>query len=584
MGAGLRVLRKGLRRVVRAIDTVPAARDALLPIVFVALYALLGNEFDFAGKTVGAEIFGGALAAFFGYLVSSRIRVRGFHKGIKVIREIADEATLSPGRPLYVEMIADRLNEAKSIVKGFQSDTYKVGSPEQLQGWIGTFFKLADGNYLGVDSHSPSRYWLEYAWFLEAHANSLRKRREDKKPTKDVRILSVDKKQLDDDWFNEETRSDYKRFVEWHTENEVELRTISTSDLAEIREAHQLEIADDVALWNRFAVLFTGQDGREDEAVGLRLRVRNDLGRVPEYIALGEFMEEVKEKSNLLKDAPPGVEMGDAALIDRWDDYVGQEVRWLENGPYRKFMDEILSPDGAIFDAAAGSGTDSVELLSLGYSVTSNEVDPRLHRRATQLAEKRGVPLKLEISRWEDLTIAGLQRFETVLVMGNSLCLVSSRELRIRALKNFYRVLLPGGRLVIDERNFESMRERREDILKEPLKNWVKEGQDVMYPGSELTGYPSAIEDSVVWWSFFSNVPPVKTSDEIQERAKNFHPLELYAFQHGELYHELESIGFRVHKVYADLKGVPGSSSGMPPHDTVRDARFLTYIAEKPQR
>jgi hypothetical protein len=107
---GTKELARGL---VWVLDTVPLARDGLVPIVFVALYVLANRNLHFAGHGAAGEIFGGVIAALLGYLVSYRVRMRGFARGVKIIREIADQSTLSPGRRLYVQMILDRLAEAK---------------------------------------------------------------------------------------------------------------------------------------------------------------------------------------------------------------------------------------------------------------------------------------------------------------------------------------------------------------------------------------------------------------------------------------------------------------------------------------
>jgi SAM-dependent methyltransferase len=581
----VRRARRGARFVAQKLDTVPFLREALLPALFVAIYVLIGGVLGFQGHSKGGEIFGGAVAAVLGYWVGLRTRMRGFQRSVRIIRDIADQSTLSPGRGLYVQMILDRMSEAKSIVDGFQHDTYKVRSPEQLQGWIGAFFKLGGGNYAGVDSHPPSRYWLDYAWFLDAHARSLQHRRECGEPANDVRILSIAQGELDDDWFGADTRLDYQRFVAWHTTNDVELKTISPDRLAEIRGKHDLDTTDDIALWVKFAALFTGQDARVGDDVTIRLRAKRDIESIPHYGIINSFMADVRQQSTTMSDAPPGVEMGDAALIARWDDYIAPDVRWLDGGPYPRFMGEILDRDAAIFDAATGSGTDSVNLLMRGYSVTSNEVDPRLALRASSFAQQRGVAIDLKSARWEDLSLSGNPRFDFVLVLGNSICLVSSAERRRLALAAFWNILRPGGALLIDERNYEFMRRNREDILRDPLNNWVRRTADAMYPGRSLVGFPSSIEGTRVQWAFASNSPEPASSAELRHKAQEFHPLDLYAFRHGELQADLAKQGFVDISVYGDFNRLTdGILNEMPSYEATASAGFLTYIATRPAR
>ncbi len=395
-------------------------------------------------------------------------------------------------------------------------------------------------------------------------------------------MLALDRKMLEDEWFNRETAPDYRRFVEWHEKNEVELRTISTAALAEIRKEHELKTADDVALWTRFAVLFTGQGDRDDDEVAIKLRVKRDVAAGPDYDSLRAFMAAVRKESSLLNDDAPGVEMGSASLIDQWDDYVAPEIRWLEGGAYRRFMQSVLEPNDNVLDAAAGSGIDSVNLLSMNYSVTSNEVDSRLADRAKEFAARKKVPLDLEFSRWEQLSLRGNPRFDAVLVLGNSLCLVLSEERRRQALESFWDVLRPGGRLIIDERNYEYMRRNQREILADPFVYWQKARDDVMYPGTDLIGFPSAIEDSLVEWSFAENAPPVKGKEEMFRRSEMFKPLELYAFDFKELYDDLTDCGFRVKTVCGDLR-VLSADGTMPPYEKTEDVGFLTYVAERPR-
>lgn len=581
----LRWIRRSGRFVAKQLDTVPFVREAVLPVLFVAAYVLVGSLLDFRGHGSGGEIFGGAVAAVLGYYLSVRIRMRGFQRSVKLIREIADQSTLSAGRSLYVQMILDRMTEAKGIVAGFQHDTYTVSSPEQLQGWIGAFFRLGGGDYAGVDSHPPSRYWSDYAWFLEAHAHSLEQRRANGDPADDVRILSIGQNVLEDDWFGEKTQTAYQKFIAWHKRNRVELRTISPDRLAEIRDEFELATSDDIALWVKFAALFTGQHDREGADVAIRLRAKGDVESSPHYGIIGAFMSAVRKQSTRLDDAPPGVEMGDPGLIARWDDYVAPDLRWLDGGPYQGFIRSVISTDAAVFDAAAGSGTDSVNLLMQGYSVMSNEVDPRLAERTRQFASTRGVEVELRSARWEQLTLAGNPRFDAVLVLGNSLCLVASPDRRRRALTAFYDILRPGGLLLIDERNYEFMRRNRDAILADPLAHWLASVKDVMYPGKSLVGFPSAIETTHVVWSFASNTPEVTSNHELHERAREFHPLDLYAFEHGELYKELADRGFTDTIVYGDLQPLAGSSANvMPSYEATSRSAFLTYVAKKPPR
>ncbi len=551
------------------------------------LYVSINEQVHFTGKSQGGEILGGIIAAVVGYYTGVRVRMRGFDQSVKLIREIADDSTLSAGRSLYVQMIRDRMQLARKIVEGFQHDTYSASSPEEFQGWVDAFFRLGGGNYLAVDSHPPSRYWSDYAWFLDAHAKSLRDRRAAGEPVDDVRILSVSQTELDDDFFDDDNRqADYLRFVRWHRKNGVDLRVIKPGELAEIRANCELATSDDIALWVRFAALFTPAREREGSSGGvdIKLRVRDDFDKSPTYSTIENVMSQAREQSAPMSEAPPGVEMGDSRLIARWNDYLGPDLRWRDGGPYESFLLGLITRDANVFDAAAGTGVDSVNLLARKYSVVSNEVDPRLSLAARDYARRRGVDIELKSSRWERLVLPGNLRFDVVLVLGNSLCLIPVQDRRRRALKAFFDILRPGGCLIIDERNYEQMRREREKILADPLGSWIDSRTDVMYPCRDVVGFPGSINASSVEWAFADNTPALTTNDEVRLRASEYHPLQLHAFAYGELFRELRDVGFEVTAVYADLEAVSeGESAEMPSYEATSASGFLTYVARRPR-
>jgi SAM-dependent methyltransferase len=183
------------------------------------------------------------------------------------------------------------------------------------------------------------------------------------------------------------------------------------------------------------------------------------------------------------------------------------------------------------------------------------------------------------------MSLAGNPKFDVVLALGNSLCLVPSLDRRQRALAAFYEILRPGGVLVIDERNYEFMRRNRERILADPLTQWLRPVQDVIYPGKALVGFPTAVDDAKIEWSFAANTPEAANNEELRERALAFHPLDLYAFQHGELYRELGNQGFVDTVVYGDLCRLGDTSvDGMPDYEATKESAFLTYVTKKPTR
>lgn len=574
--------RRWARQAARLLDTIPFLREVILPSLCVVVYVFAGERLGFKGKSAGAEVVGALVAGAIGFYITHRIRMRGFRASTQLVREVADTSALTPGRPLYAELVHDQVRATCRMVNGLKNDTFTVGSPEQLQGSFDTFFRLGrGGRYCALDSHSPSRYWSDYAWFLDAHAKSLQDRRDNGQATDDARILAIDQDELDNDWFQADT--EYEQFVKWHSEHGCELRWISPAKLRQLRAAHKLPTGDDIGLWDKLSVLFTPQSERSGDSVSIKVRARHDFEPELTYSKIQLFMSDVYDASSLLSDAAPGVEMGDATLVSRWDDYVAPDLRWRSGGPYEAFIASVVPPHANVFDAAAGTGADTVNMLQRGYSVTSNEVDPRLAEKAREYAARQGQPISLHRARWEQLQLPGNPKFDVVLVLGNSLCLVRSIERRALALRQFYDILRPGGSLVMDERNFEFMRRERDAIQSHPFESWLRDRNDVMYPGGRLVGYPSVIDDSEVTWSFVNNTPPVASDVDVTQRASEFQPLDLFAFPHGGLYREITDAGFLVRAVFGDLAELArGEPAAMPSYEATSSSGFLTYVAQRP--
>jgi SAM-dependent methyltransferase len=78
--------------------------------------------------------------------------------------------------------------------------------------------------------------------------------------------------------------------------------------------------------------------------------------------------------------------------------------------------------------------------------------------RTRALAAEHEVAVDARVVRWEELDGLGLEPFDAVLCVGNSLAHAPGRDARRAALRAMAGVLRPGGVLVLTSRNFELMR------------------------------------------------------------------------------------------------------------------------------
>ena len=153
---------------------------------------------------------------------------------------------------------------------------------------------------------------------------------------------------------------------------------------------------------------------------------------------------------------------------------------------------------------------------------------------------------------------------------------MESENGRQLAFANFHELLKADGILIIDERNFEYMLQRREEIIQHPLR-FPAVHEDPMYKGIEIRGMPVDIEDTRVEWSLF-RLPPEGddvTMAEIKEKFSVGQPLDLIPFRFGQLARELQMAGLQVLRTYVDLEQC---YEGLPPPETAKEAQFFTYI------
>lgn len=105
-------------------------------------------------------------------------------------------------------------------------------------------------------------------------------------------------------------------------------------------------------------------------------------------------------------------------------------------------------------DAACGTGIHAILLAEAGVDTTAADISPEMLARAKQNAAARNVSVHWVESPMQKLSRHIRRRFDAVLCLGNSLPhLLSPADLR-DALGAFYRLLGPGGHLILQLLNY----------------------------------------------------------------------------------------------------------------------------------
>ena len=242
------------------------------------------------------------------------------------------------------------------------------------------------------------------------------------------------------------------------------------------------------------------------------------------------------------------------ALAEIWGEFIDwRKRRKGEKGFLTKVLDE--NHCRKIMDASLGDGCDSIFLLRQGFDVTSNEVDSLFIEKALSNARKNGVKLSITNFDWR---VFGKkfreESFDAVILLGNSLTYLFSGKERVKTLSAFKNMLTSGGVLLIDERNYWYMLDRRKEILGGKFKYSGK----AVYCGKKVHARPVEIQENKITMRYTH-----------ENGLQGF--LKLYPFKKDELFQELRQSGFDEITRYSDYaKGFDAN------------ADFFQYVAIKP--
>jgi SAM-dependent methyltransferase len=124
-------------------------------------------------------------------------------------------------------------------------------------------------------------------------------------------------------------------------------------------------------------------------------------------------------------------------------------------------FDHVLAavpPGGRVLDCAAGTGQLAVGLALRGHEVVATDISAGMVQRTRALARQHGVDVRAEVSGWDDLGHLGLEPFDAVFCVGNSLTHAENVAGRRAALASMRSQLRAEGMLAVTSRNWELVR------------------------------------------------------------------------------------------------------------------------------
>ncbi len=166
------------------------------------------------------------------------------------------------------------------------------------------------------------------------------------------------------------------------------------------------------------------------------------------------------------------------AFAGDYDRFVNWKNRLTYELPF--LMEQIGTPEqGRVLDAACGTGQHAIALAQRGYAIAGADLSEPMVEQARLHACQAGVTVQFEAAGFGSLSETfGTGGFHALLCLGNSLPHLLSHAALDSALLDFATCLQPGGRLVIQNRNFDAVLENRQrwmgpEAAHEGDKDWL---------------------------------------------------------------------------------------------------------------
>jgi glycine/sarcosine N-methyltransferase len=482
-----------------------------------------------------------------------------------LIRLIFDLQRLGKDRKAITAFCAGQIKGLDKKLKDLRTDNgaeFDISLANQY--W--TLLFQEGKSYDGTDIHIPSVYMKEQGEYLKSHLQL-----QQRGHIRGSRFLIISKEDLLTDCVC--SYPQFKEFVRWHDENDVDLFQVDPYHADNCRIDLGLRSIEVGVWYGKYSLEFKREYDPNSSIITLFLS-HKDKKRIGYYDKCSDYIKILKNYATPVKDIcdpiirnPPLPDNPlDDRLSDHWPEYVNCQKRLSSEGEFltdtirRKVQFKSIK-DIHILDAAAGIGCESLFLSRKGYMVTLNEIVDKLSRIAfSNMNEDEKRKIVRTNYNWRQMGLKyGNNKFDVVLVLGNSLCLIPKNGIRKLCVVQFKKILKPGGILIIDQRNFETILTNVPQILDKKYFYGKFYSGNYMYCGTEVKGWPCKVDGNIVKFAYGS------------DRDPPYGYLEMHAFRGDDMERLLASAGFKSIEISSDFKsGYDGR------------AEFFTYVAQKP--
>lgn len=200
---------------------------------------------------------------------------------------------------------------------------------------------------------------------------------------------------------------------------------------------------------------------------------------------------------------------------------------------------KYLSPNAKILDASCGNGIQSTALSKKGYDITACDISEEMIELTKKYAKKHGVNYPTMAIGWHDLPTNFDEIFDLVFCWGNSISHSSNEEEMIKTFDAFYKVIKPGGSLVVETRNWDQLIKNKTRFETLKLRTYHGKMYIPFYIWN-LEGFNKGASVEIVF---------TELKDNNETRCFDF-KLDFTPFKHEDLIKRLRKAGFTIDSDY----------------------------------
>jgi len=174
-------------------------------------------------------------------------------------------------------------------------------------------------------------------------------------------------------------------------------------------------------------------------------------------------------------------------------------VSWGERlAREESFFSRVFRECGArhVLDAACGTGMHVIAFARAGFDATGADISPVMVEKARQNAREAGVQARFEVAGFGSLGTRVGGQFDAITCVGNSLPHLTDESSLASCLSDFASLLVPGGILVIQNRNYDRLLGERQRFMP-PVARGDGEGETIFLRITEYPPRGAAAEDII---------------------------------------------------------------------------------------